>query len=84
MVKTSSFEMLGASIKIYWNYEVGSQNTIGGRAKELHKANLDRGLLDFAIIVEPVDFDKYNYLKLPVKDTLGILMQKESPLAKKK
>ncbi|MDD3219621.1 MAG: LysR family transcriptional regulator [Lachnospiraceae bacterium] len=45
---------------------------------------LDRGLLDFGIIVEPVDFDKYNYLKLPVKDTWGILMQKASPLAEKK
>jgi len=44
---------------------------------------LDRGLLDFGIIVEPVDFDKYNYLELPVKDTWGILMQKNSPLAEK-
>lgn len=44
---------------------------------------LDRGLLDFGIIVEPVDFDKYNYLELPVKDTWGILMQKTSPLAEK-
>lgn len=44
---------------------------------------LDRGLLDFGIIIEPVDFDKYNYLELPVKDTWGILMQKESPLAEK-
>lgn len=42
---------------------------------------LDRGLLDFGIIVEPIDFEKYNYLELPVKDTWGILMQKESPLA---
>lgn len=44
---------------------------------------LDRGLLDFGIIVEPVDFDKYNYLELPIKDTWGILMQKTSPLAEK-
>lgn len=44
---------------------------------------LDRGLLDFGIIVEPVDFDKYNYLELPVKDTWGILMQKNCSLAKK-
>lgn len=44
---------------------------------------LDRGLLDFGIIVEPVDFDKYNYLELPVKDTWGILMQKNCSLAEK-
>lgn len=53
-----------------------------GNAKDITE-KLDRGLLDFCIIVEPVDFDKYNYLELPVKDTWGILMQKASPLAKK-
>lgn len=53
-----------------------------GNAKDITD-KLDRGLLDFGVIVEPVDFDKYNYLELPVKDTWGILMQKESPLAEK-
>ncbi|MDD3794676.1 MAG: LysR family transcriptional regulator [Lachnospiraceae bacterium] len=53
-----------------------------GNAKDITD-QLDRGLLDFGIIVEPVDFDKYNYLELPVKDTWGILMQKNSPLAER-
>jgi len=44
---------------------------------------LDRGLLDFAIIVHEVDLSKYNYLKLPVTDTYGVLMRKDSPLASK-
>lgn len=45
---------------------------------------LDKGLLDFGIFLEPVDKIKYNHLKLPAKDTLGILARKDSPLAKKK
>lgn len=45
---------------------------------------LDRGLLNFGVTVELVDFDKYHYLELPVKDTWGILMRKNSPLAEKK
>lgn len=53
-----------------------------GNAKDITD-KLDHGLLDFGIIVEPVDFDKYNYMELPVKDTWGILMQKKSPLAEK-
>lgn len=53
-----------------------------GNARDISE-KLDRGLLDFGVIVEPVDFDKYNYLELPVKDTWGILMQKTSPLADK-
>ncbi len=45
---------------------------------------LERGLSDFAVIVEPPDLSKYNYLSLPQKDTWGLLMRRDSPLATKK
>ena len=44
---------------------------------------LDKGLLDFAIVMSYVDLSKYNYLELPIKDTWGILMRKDDPLAGK-
>lgn len=44
---------------------------------------LDKGLLDFAIIVQDVDLSKYNYMQVPSKDTWGVIMRKDSPLAKK-
>ena len=44
---------------------------------------LDRGLLDFAFIVEPPDLSKYNYLEVPEQDTWGIFMRKDCPLAEK-
>ena len=44
---------------------------------------LDRGLYDFAVIVEPPDLSKYNYLTIPEPDTWGLLMRKDHPLAKK-
>lgn len=44
---------------------------------------LDKGLLDFAIIVQDVDLSKYNYLKVPSKDQWGVIMRKDSPLASK-
>lgn len=44
---------------------------------------IERGLLDFAIIVQEVDLSKYNYLKIPSSDTWGLLMRKDSPLAQK-
>lgn len=44
---------------------------------------LDKGLIDFGLLVEPVDIAKYDYIKLPVKDTWGVLMRKDSPLAAK-
>lgn len=42
---------------------------------------LDKGLLDFGIIIEPIDLNKYDYLRLPGADEWGILMRKDSPLA---
>jgi len=44
---------------------------------------LDKGLIDFGILVEPADLSKYEYLRLPQKDTWGVLMRKDSPLAEK-
>ena len=43
---------------------------------------LDRGLLDFAVIVEPPNLQKYNYIELPAADTWGVVMRKDSPLAR--
>lgn len=42
---------------------------------------LDRGLLDFAIIIQEVDLEKYNYLKMPSQDHWGLIMRKDHPLA---
>ncbi|MEC0239934.1 LysR family transcriptional regulator substrate-binding protein [Paenibacillus dokdonensis] len=42
---------------------------------------LNNGLFDFGVLVEPVDLQKYDYLRLPVKDIFGVVMRKDSPLA---
>ncbi len=44
---------------------------------------LDKGLIDFGIIFGPIDQTKYHSVKLPFKDTWGVLMRRDSPLAKK-
>lgn len=44
---------------------------------------LDKGLIDFGLLVEPFDISKYDFIRLPVKDTWGVLMRKDSPLAVK-
>ena len=42
---------------------------------------LDRGLLDFAFIVEPPSLSHYNYIEIPGVDTWGVLMRRDHPLA---
>ncbi len=44
---------------------------------------LDRGLLDLAVIVEPPNLSKYNYLTIPESDKWGVVMRRDSPLAEK-
>lgn len=44
---------------------------------------LDKGLIDFGIFIEPFDLSKYDYLRLPLYDTWGVLMRKDDPLAHK-
>ena len=45
---------------------------------------LDKGLLDFAVICETPNKDKYEYLAFPAADRWGVIMPKAHPLAKKK
>lgn len=53
-----------------------------GNAQDVTE-RLDKGLLDFGVLVQPADISKYDYLNIPAKDTWGVVMRKDSPLAKK-
>lgn len=44
---------------------------------------LDNGLFDFCVVYGDVDQAKYNYIKLPYKETWSFLLDKEDPLSNK-
>ena len=44
---------------------------------------LDKGLIDFGLLFTKVDSQKYEAIPVPIKDTWGVLMRKDSPLAEK-
>lgn len=46
-------------------------------------ANLDKGLIDFGILFDPIDLSNYNSLRLPLKNLWGVLMKCDSPLGEK-
>ena len=45
--------------------------------------NLDKGLLDFALVFTPLDIEKYNCLELEDKPIWGLLLRKDNPLCEK-
>ena len=44
---------------------------------------LDKGLIDFGLLFTEIDPQKYEAVPVPIKDTWGVLMRKDSPLAEK-
>lgn len=57
-------------------------NFYSGNADNI-KEQIDKGLLDFGLLLEPVDVDKYDYLRMPVKEHWIVVVPKDSPLAEK-
>lgn len=49
---------------------------------EFAERRLDTGAVDFAVIIGNLPLDNYASLQLPEKDTWGVLMTKDDPLAK--
>lgn len=45
--------------------------------------SLDKGLIDFGLLIGGTDFSYYDHMELPARDCWGILMRKDAPLAEK-
>lgn len=43
------------------------------------KERLERGLVDFALMIEPVNVEKYDHLSLPARDTVGVVVGTHGP-----
>ncbi len=63
-------------------YPQVSYHLFSGNADDV-KEKLDNGLIDIGLLTEPVDIEKYDYIRLPQKDIWGVLMRKDHPLANK-
>lgn len=47
------------------------------------KERIERGIIDIGLLVEPVDITRYEFVRFPVKEEWGILVNENSELAKK-
>lgn len=53
-----------------------------GNAQDVTE-RLDKGLLDFGLLIQPTDIAKYDCLSIPAKDTWGVILRRDAPLASK-
>ena len=45
------------------------------------KERMEKGILDLALLMEPVDIAKYEFVRMPEKEQWGVLVREDSPLA---
>lgn len=60
---------------ITYHFHTGNLNNIMER--------LDSGLMDFGVVFQECNADKYHYRVFPSKDRWGVIMRKDSPLSEK-
>ena len=78
-VSLFAMKMVEKMQKTYPNVKFDIYTANGNDLKE----KLDQDLLDLIILIEPIETAKYHYLQLPNKDQWGLIVKKDSYLAKK-
>lgn len=68
--------------KLKEKYPLFRYHLVSGNTEQVTE-RLDKGLFDLAVIVEPPDLSKYNYLEIPEANRWGLLMKNDNPLAVK-
>ncbi len=81
--ETKGFQLIADNLNTMMadHHEV-KVNLFSGNADDI-KDKIDKGLLDFGLVIDPVDKQKYEYLPLPNPDIWGILVADSHPLAQK-
>ncbi len=79
--ETDAMRMIARTVKgLREEYPQIRYYLYSGNAEDVME-RLDKGLLDFGVLIDPSDIKKYDYLRLPAMDTWGLLMPKDCPLA---
>lgn len=81
--ETQGMRLIADVIKeIQEDYPYIRYHFYSGNAEDVTE-RLDKGLLDFGLLIQPKDISKYDYLTLPTKDIWGVIMPKDCNLAQK-
>ena len=82
--ETDSMKYIAEIIKnIQKDYPDIKFHIYSGNAEDVTE-KLDKGLLDFGLLIQPIDLTKYDNITMPEKDVWGIIIRKDDQLASKK
>lgn len=81
--EVASMKVLAAEMKKFHDqYPLVRFHMHSGTGDDI-KEKIERGLIDIALLVEPINIEKFEYIQLKEKYKYGIIVKKDNPLALK-
>ena len=81
--ETNAMHLVAKVMKeFHQEYPQVKYKVYSGNANDVQE-RLDKGLLDIGLLTEPVNIEKYDFMRLPQKDRWGILLRSDDPLVEK-
>lgn len=80
----ASVQVLAELIDAFIKKHPGVSYDIFTATADLVKEQMDKGLVDIGLLLEPVDIEKYGFIRLDTKEKWVVLMRPDDKLAKKK
>ncbi len=81
--ETDAMKLIAEVIRdIHEEYPEIRFHLFSGNAEDVTE-RLDKGTLDFGVLIQPVSIAKYDSVNLPDRDVWGVAMRKDHPLAAK-
>lgn len=82
--ETQAFEFVGRILhELRDHYPEVNLHLYSGNADDVLE-KIDKGLVDFGLVIDPVEKQKYEYIRLPLIDSWGILVNTSHHLASQK
>jgi len=79
----NAVNILGKIIDVFQNKYPAVTFNLFTNTTDIIQERMEKGLIDIALALEPVDMSNYDFLTLPEKEIIGIYMRADAPLAGK-
>lgn len=79
----NAVNILGKIIDAFQNKYPAVTFNLFTNTTDIIQERMEKGLIDIALALEPVDMSNYDFLTLPEKELMGIYMRADAPLADK-